>query len=72
MIFRFLIFLMLFYLVYSLVRRMFPSPASKVAGGGKQGGRGNREGEVSIKFNPHKDKAASNKVGEYVDYEEVG
>lgn len=71
MIFRFLTFLLLFYLVYSLVKRMFPSPISKMPGSGNQSRASNGEGDVSINFNPHKDKSASHRVGEYVDYEEV-
>ncbi len=71
MIFRFLLFLFLFYLVYNLVRRMFPRPASGMAGSGRSGTNMKREGEVSIKYNPQQEKPSSGKVGEYVDYEEV-
>ena len=71
MIFRFLIFLMLFYLVFSLVRRMFPRPVNGMASNGKEANDRRRDGEVSIKYNPHDRNSKSNKVGEYVDYEEV-
>ena len=42
-----------------------------MAGNGRAGRGSSREGEVSIKYNPHDDKPAVNKVGEYVDYEDV-
>jgi hypothetical protein len=70
-IFRFLIFLFLFYLVYNLIRRMFPRPANGMAGTGRNGSRVKREGEVSIKYNPDDSKPSARQVGEYVDYEEV-
>lgn len=74
MIFRFLIFLMLFYLVYNLVRRLFPRPASGMAGGGKYHNGSRHEGEVNIDYDPQQSRqknSSSNKLGEYVDYEEV-
>lgn len=82
MIFRLLFFFIVFYLVYFLVKNLFLKPYregynTKANG---QGGRGRssrtqykreKEGDVSILYDPRKEDKNGSKSGDYVDYEEV-
>ena len=70
MILRFIFFLLLFYFISNLVRRLFYRPASQAAGS-HNAGNNRREGEVSIKYRPKQAGTSNKKVGEYVDYEEL-
>lgn len=76
---RFILFALFFYLIYFLVRFLFLKPFRQ---GYAQGGRGQnqpnwknpfsqKEGDVTITYNPEKNKKDKGGVGEYVDYEEV-
>lgn len=71
MIFRFLLFLVLFYLIFNFIRRISAavspsmgtnSPGQKTTG---------REGDVSISHKPSQKNKPNDRVGEYVDFEEV-
>lgn len=72
---RLIIFGLFFYLIYFLVKYIIIKPFKEgyATGGNKRSGNpfSKREGEVTITYNPHKDRKLSDKVGEYVDYEEV-
>lgn len=75
---KLIIFGLFFYLLYFLIKYLFLKPFKQ---GFANGGRGNdnwnrpqnktKEGEVTIDFNPSKDKGRNSEIGEYVDYEEV-
>lgn len=76
MIFRFILFLCLFYLLYYIVKSVFLKPFQE--GFKRQDGRGesgaapnSREGDVSISYNPEQKNQRDDKTGEYIDYEEV-
>ena len=58
-------FLSRFLLAYFL-RRL-----SRKFGGQQNAGKRRREGEVNIETNPRKGKIMDDKVGDYIDYEEV-
>jgi len=77
-ILRFLAFLLLVYLVVYFLRSLFVKPFKQGYGG--QGRRRpnagphtqqRKEGDVTISYDPRKQKGHSQGVGEYVDYEEV-
>lgn len=70
MILRFLFFLLVFYLIYNLVRNLFIRSATNATGGNSQSSS-RKDGDVSISFNPDKSKPHGSKLGEYVDYEEL-
>lgn len=82
MLIRFILFLLFFYLIYFLIKYIFIRPFKEgYSGGGQrqQRGRGRqqnpfnreKEGDVSITYDPRKQKNGKEDVGEYVDYEEV-
>lgn len=69
---RLLIFGIFFYLIYFLLRNLLFRPFRQ----GYAGERGNpykkqKEGDVTITYNPQKGSGHGKQVGEYVDYEEV-
>lgn len=72
---RLLIFGLLFYLVYFVVKQLFGSAkGSSYHGNHSQPGSNNKgEGDISITYDPRQSTSASSskKVGDYVDYEEV-
>lgn len=70
---RLIIFGLLFYLVYFVVKQLFGSGKGRQPyGNSQQQDRSNqREGDISITYDPRKSKASSKEVGDYVDYEEV-
>lgn len=75
---RFLIFVGIFYLVYHLVRNVLLRPFREGYANGGQRSRGGfnpfqrkDEGDVSVEYDPRKDKKPHHEIGEYVDYEEV-
>lgn len=70
MILRLLFFLLVFFLLYRLVKGLFINPYRE--GYGKQNSPSRkREGDVSIEYNPDQHRKGSDKGGEYVDYEEL-
>lgn len=79
MLVRFVLFALFFYLIYFLVKYIFVKPFKEGYMGARKGSSsgyrpfaGKQEGDVSITYNPQKDhKHPDNKLGEYVDYEEV-
>lgn len=76
---RFIIFALFFYLIYFLIKYIFTRPFKQgyaEGGQGRQRGFKNpfnskKEGDVSINFDPRKDRKPSGEIGEYIDYEEV-
>ncbi len=79
MIFRFLVFALIVYMVFYLIRNIFIRPFKQGYANGdprrkaqaNSFERKKKEGEVSISFDPRKDRRNGDQVGEYVDYEEV-
>lgn len=71
---RFIIFALFFYLIYFLVKYIFVRPFKE---GYSRGGRKKNpfsreeEGKVTIDYDPRQKRSEGNKVGEYIDYEEV-
>ncbi len=73
MILRFLlVFFVIYWLTY-LVRNYLIKPFKQGYGSKEQntGGYQQKEGDVSISYNPEKEGGKGNQVGEYVDYEEI-
>jgi hypothetical protein len=76
MLFRFLLFLVLFWLVYHFLRKWIVGPfrdGYQQERGGSAGAGRQREGKVTINYRPRekRQESTSRQVGEYVDYEEV-
>ncbi len=80
MLVRLIVFGLFFYLIYFLIKFIFVKPFKEGYMGAQRGSRnsyrpfnnGREEGDVTITYNPEKDhKNPNNKIGEYVDYEEV-
>lgn len=64
------------YLIYFFFKYLILVPFRQGLGGDASGKRKNwkpfqREGEISVEYNPEKDKKSKPSVGEYVDYEEI-
>lgn len=71
MLLRFLLFLVIFWLVYRFLRRWIVGPFQK---GYRQGQPENHqpEGRVTVNYHPRpKNGKGDPQVGEYVDYEEL-
>ena len=76
---RFIVFALFFYLIYFLLKALFLKPFRQgyAQGERKTSNKGwkdpfkKNEGDVTITYNPEKEKDNKGKIGEYVDYEEV-
>ena len=73
---KFIFFLIIFYLVFKLISRLFyfylfnkVSKKNNIYRGAKDVNK--KEGDVSIDKMPKKNKSKSDKLGDYVDYEEI-
>ena len=73
---KFIFFLIIFYLVFKLISRLFyfylfnnVSKKNNNFRGAKDINK--KEGDVSIDKMPKKNKSKSDKLGDYVDYEEI-
>jgi hypothetical protein len=76
MFIRFILFLVIFWLVYHFLRKWIVGPFRQGYQEGQRGQGGNqREGKITINYRPQSQKGSSSSrsgnVGEYVDYEEV-
>ena len=73
---KFIIFLIVFYFGFKLISRLFywylvSKVTKKHTNYGKAEDLNKKEGDVSIDKMPKKNKSKSNKLGDYVDYEEI-
>jgi len=73
---KFIFFLIIFYLVFKLISRLFYSYLFNKVSKKYNNYRGTedvnkKEGDVSIDKMPKKNKPKSDKLGDYVDYEEI-
>ena len=74
---KFIFFLIIFYLVFKLISRLFyfylSNKVSKKNNNYYRGAKdiNKKEGDVSIDKMPKKNKSKSDKLGDYVDYEEI-
>ena len=73
---KFIFFLIIFYLVFKLLSRLFymyliSKVSKKNTNYGKPEDLNKKEGDVSIDKMPKKNKSKSDKLGDYVDYEEI-
>ncbi len=73
---KFIFFLIIFYLVFKLISRIFymyliGKVSKKKTNYGKAEDLNKKEGDVSIDKMPKKNKSKSDKLGDYVDYEEI-
>ena len=73
---KFIFFLILFYFGFRLISRLIymylvTRVSKKNANYGKAEDLNKKEGDVSIDKMPKKNKSKSNKLGDYVDYEEI-
>ena len=73
---KFIIFLILFYFGFKLISRIFYmfllKKVARNQSNYQSGSNSNKkEGEVSIDKMPNKNKSKSDKLGDYVDYEEI-
>lgn len=76
---RFILFALFFYLIYFLIKYIFVRPFREgYKSGDQKRTRGfqnpfqnKKEGDISISYDPRKDRKTSSEVGEYVEYEEV-
>lgn len=72
---KFLLYLLIFYILFRLVSRLFlfylKSKINSRNYNFQQEKKMKKEGDVSVDKVPKKNKQTSEKLGEYVDYEEV-
>ena len=73
---KFIFFLIIFYLVFKLISRLFYFYLFNKVSKKNYNYRGaedinKKEGDVSIDKMPKKNKSKSDKLGDYVDYEEI-
>lgn len=72
---KFLFYLLIFYFLFRLVSRLFlfylKSKINSRNNNFQQEKKMKKEGDVSVDKVPKKNKQTSEKLGEYVDYEEV-
>ena len=73
---KFIFFLILFYFGFKLISRIFYMFLLKKVARNQSNYQSNpnsnkKEGEVSIDKMPNKNKSKSDKLGDYVDYEEI-
>lgn len=73
---KFIFFLIIFYLGFKLISRIFymyliSKVSKKNTYYGKAEDLNKKEGDVSIDKMPKKNKSKSDKLGDYVDYEEI-
>ena len=72
---KFLFYLLIFYLLFRLVSRLFlfylKAKINSRNNNFQQEKKMKKEGDVSVDKVPKKNKQTSEKLGEYVDYEEV-
>ena len=73
---KFIFFLIIFYLVFKLISRLFYFYLFKKVSKKNNNDReakdiNKKEGDVSIDKMPKKNKSKSDKLGDYVDYEEI-
>ena len=73
---KFIIFLIVFYFGFKLISRIFymyliSRVSKKNTNYGKAEDLNKKEGDVSIDKMPKKNKPKSDKLGDYVDYEEI-
>ena len=73
---KFIFFLIIFYLVFKLISRLFYFYLFNKVSKKNNSYRGaedinKKEGDVSIDKMPKKNKSKSDKLGDYVDYEEI-
>ena len=73
---KFIFFLIVFYLVFKLISRLFYFYLFNKVSKKNYNYRGaedinKKEGDVSIDKMPKKNKSKSDKLGDYVDYEEI-
>ena len=72
---KFIFFLIIFYLVFKLISRLFYfylfNKISKNNNYRRAKDINKKEGDVSIDKMPKKNKSKSDKLGDYVDYEEI-
>lgn len=73
---KFIFFLILFYFGFKLISRIFYMFLLKKVARNRSNYQSNsnsnkKEGEVSIDKMPNKNKSKSDKLGDYVDYEEI-
>ena len=73
---KFIFFLIIFYLGFKLISRIFymyliGKVSKKNTNYGKAEDLNKKEGDISIDKMPKKNKSKSDKLGDYVDYEEI-
>jgi hypothetical protein len=70
MLARFVLFLLLFYLVYFIIRTLSGRPRPGSTERQRPKSREKQEGEVIISYDPRQQKTGDRKTGDYVDFEE--
>jgi len=73
---RLLLFISFFYILYFIVRKLVFTPFREGSQRKQESARKtstgrDKEGEVSVDYDPDKQNSQSSSVGEYIDYEEV-
>jgi hypothetical protein len=73
---RLLLFISFFYILYFILRKLVFTPfregfQRKQESARKTSTGRDKEGEVSVDYDPDKQNSQSSSVGEYIDYEEV-